>query len=79
MALIDELAEKLALDTMKAMDETGNDRLWIDVGNFIGTSSPSLQESYNTACRSFLAERRGRQFLQEQVARLSARPPKADP
>jgi protein-arginine kinase len=78
MALIDELAEKLALDTMKAMEETGNDRLWIDVGNFIGTSSPSLQESFNTACRSFLAERRGRQFLEDQIARLKAKQAKAE-
>lgn len=72
MALLEELAEKLAHDTMKAMDETGNDRLWVDVGNYIGTSSPSLQEAYNTACRTHLAERRGRKFLEEQIAKALA-------
>ncbi|MDV7269823.1 hypothetical protein RYZ20_02805 [Thioclava sp. A2] len=74
MSLIEDLAEKLAADTMAAMDEHGDDRLWVDVGNYIGTSSPSLQEAYNAACRIFLAERRGRKYLEDKIARLRDKP-----
>lgn len=74
MSLIEDLAEKLAADTMAAMDAHGDDRLWVDVGNYIGTSSPSLQEAYNAACRIYLAERRGRKYLEDKIARLRDKP-----
>ena len=67
MSLLDDMAEKLAHDTIKAMQETGNDRLWVDVSNYIGTSSPSLQEAFNAACRVFLAEERGRKYLESLI------------
>ncbi|KFE33495.1 hypothetical protein [Thioclava atlantica] len=78
MALIDELAEKLAADTMEAMTKYGDDRLFLEIGNHIGTSSPSLQEAYLTACRLHLAERRGRTFFEQKIAALEARAGKSD-
>ncbi len=68
MALLDELADALAADTMAAMAELGDDRLYMDVGKVIGTSSPSLQEAFMTSCRLRLSEQRGRAYL-EQVLR----------
>jgi hypothetical protein len=72
MSLIDELAEKLAADVMKAQLELGVDRLYVEVGNHIGTSSPSLQEAFLTACRLHLSEQRGRSFFEERLKALSA-------
>ena len=63
MALLDELADALAADTMAAMAELGDDRLYMDVGKVIGTSSPSLQEAFMTSCRLRLSEQRGEAFL----------------
>ncbi|MBK5946279.1 hypothetical protein CCR83_07475 [Rhodobacter veldkampii DSM 11550] len=64
MALIDDLAEALADDTLLAMDNLSNDRLYLEVAKAIGALSPSLQEAFLTACRLRLAEQRGRRFLE---------------
>ncbi|PFG63376.1 hypothetical protein AXZ77_1983 [Thioclava sp. ES.031] len=73
MALIDELAEKLATDTMEAMRKYDDDRLFMEVSNYIGTSSPSLQEAYITACRLHMAEQRGREFFERKLVELEKR------
>ena len=72
MALIDELAEKLAADVMEAQRALGPDadRLYVEVANYIGTSSPSLQEAFLTACRLHLSEQRGRSFFERRLAEL---------
>jgi hypothetical protein len=64
MALLDDLADRLADDVMLAMAELGNDRLFMDVAKVLGTSSPSMQEAFLTSIRLRLAERRGREFLE---------------
>jgi hypothetical protein len=64
MALLDDLADRLADDVMLAMAELGNDRLYMDVAKVLGTSSPSMQEAFLTSIRLRLAERRGREFLE---------------
>ncbi len=65
---ITHLAAKLAEDTMKVMDETGQDRFYVEVGDVLGAASQSLEEAYLTEIRVRLAERKARQFL---VKRLS--------
>lgn len=77
MALIDELAEKLAAETMEAMRKYDDDRLFMEVGNYIGTSSPSLQEAFMTACRLHLAEQRGRDFFERKLVELEAKAQRA--
>ncbi|MBW6505623.1 MAG: hypothetical protein K0B00_02600 [Rhodobacteraceae bacterium] len=72
MGLLEDLADKLAEDTLDAMEATGSDRLYIDVGKVLGTSSPTMQETFLTSIRIRLAERRGRQFLETTVAALQA-------
>ncbi|MFN0114381.1 MAG: hypothetical protein ACKVPY_06870 [Paracoccaceae bacterium] len=67
MALLDDLADALAHDVMKAQVEIGNDRLFMDVGKVIGSSSPSLQEAFLTSCKLRMAEARGRRFLEEAI------------
>ncbi|MBW0159163.1 hypothetical protein OE699_05505 [Sedimentimonas flavescens] len=67
MALLDELADALAADVMAAMKEFDDDRLYMEVSKVIGTSSPSLQEAFNTSCRLRLSEQRARKFLDETI------------
>jgi hypothetical protein len=80
MAITDTLAAKLAEDTLKAMDELGDDRLYIRVGDILAASSQSLEEAYLTEVRVRLSERLARQFLIKTVkdARAAKAPPKTE-
>ena len=72
--LLQDLADKLAADTLKAMDALGDDRLYEQVAKVLGASSQTAEEAYLTCMRIRLAERRGRSFLNEHVkAVLEAR------
>ncbi|WP_037315564.1 hypothetical protein [Ruegeria halocynthiae] len=62
---ITTLAAKLAEDTMKVMDETGNDRFFVEVGELLGASSQTLEEAFLTEIRVRLAERTARKFVVE--------------
>lgn len=76
---IENLAGKLAHDTMDVMDETGQDRLYVEVGNVLAAASQSLEEAYLTEVRVRLAERTARRFLAKKLAdaRAKAAPPPA--
>ncbi len=80
MAITDTLAAKLAEDTLKAMDELGDDRLYIRVGDILAASSQSLEEAYLTEVRVRLSERLARQFLIKTVkdSRAGKAAPKAE-
>ncbi|MEX0318364.1 MULTISPECIES: hypothetical protein [unclassified Ruegeria] len=60
---LDTLAGKLAEDTLKVMEETGQDRLFVEVGEVLAAASQSLEEAYLTEVRVRLAERTARKFL----------------
>lgn len=60
---ITTLASKLAEDTMKVMDETGDDRFFVEVGDLLGASSQTLEEAFLTEIRVRLAERKARKFV----------------
>lgn len=68
MSIVDDLADKLARDTIAAMAELGDERLHEEVAKVVGTSSPTLQEAFMTSVRIRLAEQRGRRFLEGKVA-----------
>ncbi|WP_420587081.1 hypothetical protein [Ruegeria sp.] len=65
---ITTLASKLAEDTMKVMDETGNDRFYVEVGEMLGASSQTLEEAFLTEIRVRLAERKARKFVIQRLA-----------
>ncbi len=65
---ITTLAARLAEDTVKVMDETGDDRFFVEVSEVLGASSQTLEEAFLTEIRVRLAERKARQFV---VKRLS--------
>ena len=80
MATIDELASRLAEDTLKAMDQTGQDRLYMEVAGVLAASSQSLEEAFLTEMRVRLSERTARQFLNRKIAEAQPKsPPQAAP
>ena len=60
---ITTLAAKLAEDTIKVMDETGEDRFFVEVGEMLAASSQSLEEAFLTEIRVRLSERQARAFV----------------
>jgi uncharacterized FAD-dependent dehydrogenase len=70
MALLEDLADALSGDVYAAMQETGDDRLHERVAKAIGALSPTMEEAFLTSMRLRLAERRGRQFFEAEVARM---------
>ena len=53
---IDDLAAKLAEDVIEVQDATGEDRLFVEVGDVIGASSQTLEEAFLTQVRIRMAE-----------------------
>lgn len=69
MSVVEDLADKLARDTIKAMDALEDETLAEQVANVLGASSPSSEEIFRAAVRIRLAERRARNFLNDHVTR----------
>lgn len=65
MSYIQELADKLADDVLKAEIELDDDRFYEKVSRVLLAASPTFQEAYITSIRVRLAERRGREFLEK--------------
>lgn len=63
MSDLTTIANKLAEDCIAVQDETGNDRLFMEVGQVIGTASQTLEEAFLTAVRTRMAEGKARAFL----------------
>ncbi|AAV95299.1 hypothetical protein KQ247_19040 [Ruegeria pomeroyi] len=70
---IETLAAKLAEDTLDAMDQTGNERLYMEIGSQLAASSQSLEEAFLTEVRVRLAERGARQVLARRLAELKGK------
>lgn len=68
MPTLQEMADQLADDVLAAEEELGDDRFYEKVAKVIMAASPTFQEAYMTAVRVRLAERRGREFLQQALA-----------
>lgn len=68
MALLEDLTDKLADDTLNAVDDTGDETLIRRVAAELGTSSPTMEESFMTSIRFRSAERRARRFLEKVLA-----------
>ena len=66
--LAQELAEKLAIDTVAASDRIGDETLPETIARSVGASSPTTEELFRTAVRTIIAERRARKLLDEKVA-----------
>ncbi|KPP86959.1 MAG: hypothetical protein HLUCCA08_17650 [Rhodobacteraceae bacterium HLUCCA08] len=72
MTDVNALANKLADDCIAAQREIGNDRLFMEVAQVIGTASQTLEEAFLTAVRTRMAEAKGRAFLKQTLDRHRA-------
>lgn len=70
MSIVDEMADKLAADTMRAQDKLGEDYLYEEVAKVLGAASTTLEEAYLTSMRVRIAERRARKFFEKRVKEL---------
>lgn len=75
MSTLQTLAAKLADDCIRAMEETGNDRFFVEVGNLLGASSQTLEEAFLTEIRIRLSATKAQAFINETRARARAAPP----
>ena len=73
--IAEELADKLARDTIDAAAALDDDRLIEQIAQTIGASSPTTEELFRTAVRVRVAEARARKMLE---ARLAKAPPRDD-
>ena len=64
---ITQLAHKLAEDCIAVQEKTGDDRLFIQLGEVLGASSQTLEEAFMTAVRTRMAEAQGRAFLMRKL------------
>lgn len=67
MSLVEDLANQLAEDVLKVMDELGDDRFFMEVAKELAASSTTLEEAFLTSMRVRLSERRARAFITDHV------------
>ena len=69
---VNELANKLADECLAVQRETGEDRLFMEVGDVLGASSQTLEEAFLTAVRTRMANEKARNFLADRLKRHRA-------
>ena len=63
MATIEEMGNALAQDVIAAAEELGDEKFFDKVAKVVGDASPTLQESFTTAYRVLVAEKRARRYM----------------
>lgn len=66
---ITELADRLAQDALAAEEEFDDDRLIEQLSTTVGAASMTLQEAFMTSVRIRRAEKRGRIWLDQRIAK----------
>ena len=72
MGTAEDLADKLAADTIAAAEELGDDRLIEEIATSLGASSPTTEELFRTFVRVRMAEQRARAMLEGRLAKARA-------
>lgn len=67
MSEVDQMANELAEECIAVQNETGEDRLFMEVAKVIGSSSQTLEEAFLTAVRTRMANKAGREFLAQKL------------
>ncbi len=63
MGIVEDLADELAKETLRAVDEHGDDLIIDRVADILGADSITTQEAFMTAIRVRKADRRARVYL----------------
>lgn len=69
MSVVEDLADQLAQDVIKAARDLGDEDLIALIAKELGATSTTTQEAYMTAVRVRLAEARARRALAERIAK----------
>ena len=64
MGIVDDVADELALESLRIINATGDDAFVKQVADAIGGSSQTMEEAYLTAVRVRRAEQRARALLE---------------
>ena len=64
MGIVEDVADELAVESLKIINATGDDAFVNRVAETIGGSSQTMEEAYLTAVRVRRAEQRARELLQ---------------
>ena len=67
MSMVQDLADKLADDTLKAMKHLDDDRFYMEVASELAAASTTLEEAFLTSIRVRLAERKARAFIRARI------------
>lgn len=65
MGIVEDVADELALESLKIINATGDDAFVKRVADTIGGSSQTMEEAYLTAVRVRRAEQRARELLKQ--------------
>ncbi len=63
MGIVEDVADELAVESLKIINATGDDAFVQQVADTIGGSSQTMEEAYLTAVRVRRAEQRARELL----------------
>ena len=64
MGIVEDVADELAVESLKIINATGDDAFVNRIAETIGGSSQTMEEAYLTAVRVRRAEQRARELLQ---------------
>ena len=80
MGIVEDVADELALESLKIINATGDDAFIKRVADTIGGSSQTMEEAYLTAVRVRRAEQRARELLRQLKDEMAQTlpPPKHD-
>lgn len=71
MGIVEDVADELALESLKIINATGDDAFVQRVADTIGGSSQTMEEAYMTAVRVRRAEQRARELLKTLMDELA--------
>ncbi|MFK7745318.1 MAG: hypothetical protein AB8B47_09695 [Roseobacter sp.] len=79
MGIVEDVADELALESLKIINATGDDAFVKRIADTIGGSSQTMEEAYLTAVRVRRAEQRARELLAQIKDEMSRTlPPPSD-
>ena len=65
MGIVEDVADELAIESLKIINATGDDAFVQRIADTIGGSSQTMEEAYLTAVRVRRAEQRAREALKQ--------------
>lgn len=71
MGIVEDVADELALESLKIINATGDDAFVQRIADTIGGSSQTMEEAYLTAVRVRRAEQRAREMLLQVKAEMA--------